>query len=85
MLMRVKIIQSTSDGGEAVNDWVRVPAKSRHCEHFVRPYAVRFEVEGHDYGWKSMPQCNRRISRPSGGAVLMTTGNLYAGFNCVFQ
>ncbi|MBS7788727.1 hypothetical protein KTR66_01900 [Roseococcus sp. SDR] len=84
MLFRVKIIQITADGREAVNDWTNVPGKSRHCERFVRPHAVRFEVENRNGGWESSTPCNRTITRPSGGAVLRTTGTVLS-FNCAWE
>jgi hypothetical protein len=85
VLYRVKIIQLTSNGGEAANDWVRVPAKSRHCERFQRPYAVRFEVEYNDMVWRSSATCNRTVTGPSGGALLHTRGSLVTGFTCALE
>jgi hypothetical protein len=72
---RVKITQITANGREAVNDWVRVPAMSRHCVRFVRPHAVRFEVEGRrvaDWGFL----CNWTLNQPSNGGGVRVTGTL---------
>lgn len=84
VLFRVKIIQVTADGREAANDWINVPGRSRHCEHFVRPQAVRFETEFRNGGWQAGTACNRTITRPSGGAVLRTTGTVIS-FNCAWE
>lgn len=73
-LARVKISASDAAGREIPTGWADVHGRSRHCERFVRPHAVWFEVQTRNIGWEDVPSCRLGVLQPVGGVILRMAG-----------